>query len=115
MTTQSSNGHPSLNSSDRRPRRSPPGSCLHRYTTPPAPPPRDGLTARQSGELERIATRYGALRWRLRDDGTVSVAVLGDQPDPDDEVMLMLIRADGTLMCLRTGSRPRRDHLADHP
>lgn len=76
------------------------GDCLRRYATPPAPPPRSGLTARQSGELERIAARYGALVWRLRDDGTVAVAVLGDHPDPNDEVLLILMRRDGTPLSL---------------
>jgi hypothetical protein len=77
------------------------GDCLRRYATPPAPPVRRGLTARQSGELERIEARYGALRWRLRHDGTVAVAVLGDDPEPDDDVMVMLIHADGTLIRAR--------------
>jgi hypothetical protein len=76
------------------------GDCLRRYASPPAPPLRCGLTARQSGELGRIAARYGALRWQLRDDGTVAVAVLGDHPEPRDEVLLMLMRADGTLVGL---------------
>jgi hypothetical protein len=77
-----------------------PGECLRRYASPPAPPLRCGLTARQAGELERIAARYGALVGRLRDDGTVAVAVLGDHPEPRDEVLLMLIRVDGTLACV---------------
>jgi hypothetical protein len=77
-----------------------PGECLRRYATPPAPPLRCGLTARQSGELERIAARYGALVWRLRHDATIAVAVLGDHPEPRDEVLLMVMRADGTLACL---------------
>jgi len=85
------------------------GDCLRRYATPPAPPLRCGLTARQSGELERIAARYGALVWRLRDDGTVAVAVLGDHPDPCGEVLLMLMRADGTLPFLSHWTPPRDD------
>ena len=93
MTTQ--------HTSARRHGGRPLGDCLRRYATPPAPPPRDGLTARQSGELERIEARYGALRWRLRDDGTVAVAVLGDHPEHDDDVMVMLIRPDGTLIRAR--------------
>ena len=84
------------------------GDCLRRYVTPPAPPLRSGLTARQSGELERIAARYGALVWRLRDDGTVAVAVLGDHPEPCDEVLLMLMRRDGTPLWLCHWS-PRYD------
>jgi hypothetical protein len=87
-----------------------PGDCLRRYATPPAPPLRDGLTVRQSGELERIEARYGALRWRLRDNGTVAVAVLGDHPEPDDEVLLMLMRGDGTLLGLSHWAQAR-DHL----
>lgn len=84
------------------------GDCLRRYAKPPAPPLRSGLTARQSGELERIAARYGALVWRLRNDATVAVAVLGDHPDPDEEVLLMLMRADGTPLWLCHWS-PRYD------
>lgn len=83
------------------------GDYLRRYATPPAPPVRSGLTARQSGELERIAGRYGALVWRLRDDGTVAVAVLGDHPEPNEEVLLMLMRADGTLLWLCHWAPPR--------
>jgi hypothetical protein len=94
---------------DTGPRRSPRLACLRRYCRPPAPPLRGGLTARQSGELERIANRYGTLRWRQRDDGTVAVAVLGNPPKPehDDEVLLMLIRADGTLARLSHRAQPR--------
>jgi hypothetical protein len=98
MTTQ----HPARRDGGR-----PHGDCLRRYATPPAPPLRRGLTARQSGELERIAARNGALRWRLRDDATVAVAVLGDHPDPSDEVLLMLMRADGTLLYLSHWTPPR--------
>jgi hypothetical protein len=105
MTTHSNDN------GDHRPRRSPPGDCLRRYCRPPAPPPQRGLTARQSGELERIATRYGTLRWRARDDRTVAIAVLGDQREDDDEVLLMLMRADGTLVGLSARSRPRRDRV----
>jgi hypothetical protein len=84
-------------------------ACLRRYCRPPAPPLRGGLTARQSGELERIANRYGTLRWRLRDNGTVAVAVLGNAPEPehDDEVLLMLLCADGTLAGLSHRAHPR--------
>src|SRR4051794_25033917 len=35
------------------------GDCLRRYARPSAPL-RSGLTARQSGELDRIAAQYGA-------------------------------------------------------
>jgi hypothetical protein len=87
----------------------PASDCLRRYATPPAPPFRRGLTARQSGELERIAARYGALVWRLRDDGTVAVAVLGDHPDPCDEVLLKLLHADGTLLWLCHWAPPRNE------
>jgi hypothetical protein len=98
MTTQ--------HTSTRRDGGRPLGDCLRRYATPPAPPGRSGLTVRQSGEVERIEARYGALRWRLRDDGTVAVAVLGDHPQHDDNVMLMLIRTDGTLIRARGRQAP---------
>jgi hypothetical protein len=50
---------------DHGPRQRPRLACLRRYCPPPAPLLRRGLTARQSGELERIAARYGKKR-RIR-------------------------------------------------
>jgi hypothetical protein len=103
MTTQ----HPTVRGG-RQCRR---GECLRRYARPPVPPVKSGLTARQSGELDRIAARYGALRWRLRDDGAVAVAVLGDHPEPRYEVLLMLMRADGTPRYLSHWT-PRHDRIS---
>lgn len=101
MTTQS-NPHPTILTTERRrPCKSRPSDCMRRYNRPPPPPHGSGLTPRQSGELARIGEKYGALRWRLRDDGTVAVAVFGDRPQRGEEVLLMVMRADGTLQYLR--------------
>jgi hypothetical protein len=94
------------------PRRGPRLGCLRRYARPPAPPLRGGLTARQSGELERIADRYGALRWHPRADGTIAIAILGDRFESDDEVLLMLMRSDGTVLRLSGRVQPRHDRIS---
>lgn len=72
-------------------------SVLARYRTPTPPPTARGLTARQAGELARITDRHGASTWRRRPDGTVLIAVVGDDPMPGEEPTFLILRSDGTI------------------
>ncbi len=79
-------------------------AVLARYRSPTPPLAAPGLTARQAGELARITDRHGASTWRRRPDGTVLLAVVGDDPMPGEQPTFLILRSDGTLA--RPG-RPR--------
>lgn len=81
-------------------------TVLARYRTPTPPPTAAGLTGRQAGELARITDRHGRSTWRRRTDGSVLLAVLGDDPMPGEQPTYLILRSDGTIARPST-PRPR--------
>lgn len=55
------------------------------------------LTRRQAAELARISARHGHTTWHRRADGSLLVCVRGDWPTACDALLLLVMRADGTI------------------
>ena len=62
------------------------------------PPPRDGLTAGQAAELERIQARYGRVRSCRYGADRLLVAIDGDHPAPGARPVLLLLDERGRVV-----------------